>query len=132
MRQGGSLRRRKIIVCLAAAAFAGSATLASAYPANWLNAASGNWWQASNWSSYPDWPNNGTDGLTFDVCVVPTGANYTIDIRDNITIDSLKVTSANATLRQGIFDSTLRAINGIDLDARTYYLSRAIHDTTIR
>ena len=123
---------RRYILWLAAAASTFTTSLASAYPANWLNAASGNWWQASNWSSYPDWPNNGTDGLTFDVCVVPTGANYTIAMDGNITIDSLKVTSANATLHQGIFDSTLRAINGIDLEAGTYYLSGAIHDTTIR
>ncbi len=62
----------------------------------WLNAVSGNWADAANWSTDPVFPNN--NGTTFDVFITPTGAAYTVTLDAMITIDSLDMPSADATL----------------------------------
>ena len=65
---------------------------------SWLNAADGNWNDASNWDSV-DFPNNSVD--TFDVTIDATGSPYTVTLNSDVTIDNLAIDSTDATLSIG-------------------------------
>ncbi len=76
------------------AAIAGQAS--AQVSATWNSALSGDWTDATSWSSDPDFPNN--NGVTYDVFITPTGAPYTVTLDAAITIDDFNMTSADATL----------------------------------
>ncbi len=64
--------------------------------ATWVSALSGDWTDATNWSTDPVFPDN--NGTTFDVFITPTGAAYTVTLDAAITIDEFNMPSADATL----------------------------------
>jgi len=100
--------------------------------ATWINAASGNWTTPSLWSTNPNYPNNDTpSGAKYDAVISATGSAYTPTISGNITVDSLILNSANATIKHTA--GTLTAGNGLTLQAGTYALSGSgtIQNTTV-
>src|SRR5215216_4043464 len=95
------MRVRRRACTRAAIGFAAAVSLASAArgdTANWLNPVNGNWTDASNWSTNPAYPNNVSPTPTYDVTIDAAGANYTVSLNSNITLDSLQLNSPNATL----------------------------------
>jgi hypothetical protein len=93
----GSRRR----VVLAAAAF-GICTCPKGSNADavasWLGG-SGNWSNAADWSTNPNYPNNGTPaGTNYQASIsLPGSAAYTVTVNSNIAIDDLAIGSSNAT-----------------------------------
>ncbi|MGH7936947.1 MAG: beta strand repeat-containing protein, partial [Bryobacteraceae bacterium] len=54
--------------------------------ATWLHPADGNWTTATNWSSNPNFPNNGTPSNTlYDAVIDATGAPYTVTLANAVT-----------------------------------------------
>lgn len=76
-------------------------------PASWLAATSGNWTDASRWSTDPFFPNNGNNGVDYDATVGVTGAAYDVTLDANITIQNLTQNSADARLVLGDFRLTI-------------------------
>ena len=87
---------------------------------NWLNAVDGDWNDPSNWSTpgFPD--NNGTD--TFDAVVDATGASYSVDIDQNITLDNFTLDSSDATVELNS-NRVLEVLGTADLSAGTFQLN---------
>ncbi len=107
IQRGHSMRTkvaRRRLCLFACAALASSAALASAAStATWIAPVSGNWSDPTKWSTNPNFPNNGspTSTDTYDVLINPTGSAYTILLSTPaISLDSLTLNSADATLRQ--------------------------------
>jgi fibronectin-binding autotransporter adhesin len=90
--------------------------------ASWLSETSGNWSTASLWSTNPNYPNNGTPAnVNYDAYISATGGTaYTVTLNSNITVNSLTIGSANATLNDtgGTFQA-----GSINLNAGTYELN---------
>ncbi len=84
---------------LCALGFAPSAA-ALTIPSSWLSASSGAWDDAMQWSTDPEFPNNGSPDTTstYDVTIDATGSPYTVTLDTNITIDNLSLDSSNATV----------------------------------
>ena len=68
--------------------------------ATWLQASDGNWTEASNWSTNPLFPNNGTPNVADEYAAViqATGGAYEVSIVDSIVLSSLTIDSPDATL----------------------------------
>ena len=67
--------------------------------ANWLNAVSGNWTDATRWST-PQIPNNVVPGgTTYHAVIDAVGAPYTVTLNGAATLDRFTLSSADATLR---------------------------------
>ncbi len=89
----------KVSRVLAAAGLAVSATAALGQTDSYWNTAFGGaWTNAARWSSNPDVPNNG-GGTNYRAFIEAVGSNYTITSNSDITLDYLRINSANATLR---------------------------------
>ena len=97
----------------------------------WTNAVSGDWDIAANWTPNTFFPNNGNGGFaTHDAIIDAVGANYTVTLDTNVTVEDLTLSSANATLRHTT--GTFTATDGIDLLAGVYTLDGGnISGTTI-
>ena len=97
----------------------------------WQNPVSGSWDNPVLWSTNPNFPNNGGGGIaTYDAVIDKLGSAYTISLGVNITLETLTLNSANATIDQtgGIFTAT----DAINLFAGTYELDGGtISNTTI-
>ena len=88
----------------------------------WNTAVDGNWNDATKWSTNPNYPNNGNGGVaTYAAVISATGAAYTVTLAVPITVESLLMSSANATLNHTA--GTFTATNGISLNAGTYSLN---------
>jgi PEP-CTERM motif len=74
------------------------AVTTNAATSTWSAAASGNWLDAVNWSPNTFFPNNGNGGVNYDAIINATGANYTVTLNGSVTVDSVTLDSANATL----------------------------------
>jgi hypothetical protein len=74
---------------------------------SWAAPASGNWGVNANWSP-PGFPNNSGPN-TFDAIISVTGPAYTVTLDQDITIESLSLTSANATLALSGFNLAMNA-----------------------
>ena len=67
--------------------------------ANWLNATSGTWNTATNWSTNPNFPNNGTPSNTvYNAVIAATGAPYTVTLNSPITVQGFTLNSPDVTL----------------------------------
>src|SRR5687768_8580607 len=96
----GAGRGRKRIGAFAAALLLATPALAQT-TSSWTTAVSGNWTDATKWSSHPFAPNNGSPpGASYDAVLAAIGAAHTVTLSSAITIDSLSIDSAAATLRQ--------------------------------
>lgn len=96
--------------------------------ATWLNAASGDWYDPANWSTNPNVPNNGQPNLAdeYNVMISPIGGNYVVNLsvfNGSTTIDSLSLTTPNATLLQQ--NHTLTVLNGATISSGVYSLDLA-------
>ena len=105
---------------------------ATSFSATWANATNGTWNTAANWSTNPNFPNNGSPGATdtYDALIGATGAAYVVTLNSNITINSLTLDAASATLNQT--SGTFKAVNGLNFQAGTFQLNGGtISSTTI-
>lgn len=66
--------------------------------ATWLGATSGNWSNATLWSTDPFFPNNGNGGQNYHAVVTAVGAAYTVTLDQTIDIQDFTLDSADATL----------------------------------
>jgi len=114
-------RRCAFVFCCALAT---GASQVHATTANWLSAVTGGWSNASNWSSAPNYPNNGSPvGTTYDVVIGATGSSYTVSFSGiaSDSIDSLTLNSSNATLK--LLGGALNVANGVTVNAGTFQLT---------
>ena len=97
--QQGNHRRRSSSVALSAAVAAACAMPArGGTDASWTAATSGNWTDASRWSTSPVFPSNGNPaGTTYDALIDAAGAPYTVRFVSDVTLDSLTIDSPDAT-----------------------------------
>ena len=93
---GGRLLAIALLCALGIAPSAAAVTI----PSSWLAAASGDWDDATQWSTDPNFPNNGSPLATdtYDVTIDATGPPYTVTLDTNITIDNLSLDSSDATV----------------------------------
>src|SRR5262245_37693143 len=124
-------RRRNVLFGAAAMSMGLGTAMGASFTASWLLPADGTWSNSANWSTNPNAPNNGTPaGATYDAVIAATGASYTATLNSSITVDSLTLGDASATLNHT--SGTFRAINGLNLTAGTYRLAGGtISNTTI-
>ncbi|MBN2578345.1 MAG: PEP-CTERM sorting domain-containing protein [Pirellulales bacterium] len=101
-------------------------TTAAPVVAAWIDG-TGDWTDGTRWSTSPDYPNNGTPvGATYNVVVdAPSATAYTVSLSGvTVTIDSLLVDSANATVRllvkPGVSGPRLEVFSGIEVAAGTF------------
>src|SRR5688572_17412693 len=87
--------------------------------AEWLNPVSGNWTDATKWSTNPNYPQNGTPaGSSYQAIIDALGQAYTVTVDSAITVGSLTLDSADATLyiRSGMLrvsGGTLQIASGV-------------------
>jgi hypothetical protein len=122
-RSGGKPTRRGLFL-LASAAVAGLAVArsgASEITSTW-SGNTGDWTDATQWSTNPDYPNNDTPtGVNYDAVINAPGAGaYTVSLSSSITVDSVTLNSPNATISQTGGTLTAGALN---ISAGTYSLS---------
>ncbi len=118
-------RRQVAVAAIAVAALLCSqalrtATAATDTAANW-DGTTNNWTSAAAWSTNPNYPNNGTPtGAVYAANISTAGSGpYAVTLNSNVTVDSLTIGNANATLDQT--GGTLTA-NTVNLNAGTYTL----------
>ena len=87
---------RTILTVLAALQFAGAAFSANS---TWSSAVDGAWDDPTNWSTNPFFPNNGNGAASYDAFIDVTGSDYAVTLVTDVTLQSLTLDSANATLR---------------------------------
>src|SRR5882672_4407151 len=75
------------------------ASIAGADIATWANSVSGDWTDATKWSTNPAYPNNGSPSPTYDVIVDAVGAPYTITLSSQVNINNFRLDSASALLQ---------------------------------
>src|ERR1700690_4048497 len=94
----GELSRAAVAAAAAAVfvpAFAGASEITSNWSGN-----TGNWTDPTQWTTNPNYPNNGTPaGTEYDAVIDAPGAGpYTVTLNSNVTTDSVTLNSPNATL----------------------------------
>lgn len=111
--------------CLLLAALAGTLCAARGAHAQtvsqWLTATSGNWTDASRWSTNPFYPTNGNGSPNYRAEILATGSSYTITLNSAVTLDSLLLSSSNATIAHT--SGTLSLLGTATLSAGTYQLN---------
>jgi hypothetical protein len=94
----------------------------SVVDAHWLAPVSGLWSDASQWSSNPFAPNNDNPaGTSYNAYIDATGAAYFVSLSSAVSVNSLTVNSATATLGQ----SGALTVGDFELTAGQYNLSSA-------
>ncbi|MGA2440612.1 MAG: PEP-CTERM sorting domain-containing protein [Tepidisphaeraceae bacterium] len=122
MHRNNSCRKWVIAAIVASATFNGFSKRAAAdTTATWIGA-SGNWTDPTQWSTNPNYPNNGTPTGTDYQALIDTdgGGPYSVTLNSDTTIDSLTLNNANATLDHT--GGTLTA-GQIDINAGAYDLN---------
>ncbi len=76
-------------------------------PASWLAATNGNWTDSTRWSTDPFFPNNGNNGVDYNVTIGVTGAAYDVNLDSDITVENVTQSSADASLVLGDFRLTI-------------------------
>lgn len=107
--------------------------LAQAQPpvnSSWLDASDGNWIDTSHWSTNPVFPNNDTPtlGTTYEVLIDAMGADYTVTLEDDISVDRITINSNNATLQQ---DGGELNVGTIDIQQGAYHVRSQSEDARI-
>lgn len=113
---------RKTLVLAAAVSLSSATFISAATESQWLKASSGDWTNAANWSSNPNYPNNGSpdpDDL-YDAVIQATGSYYVVSLRNDVDLNRLSLSSANAVLSH---DSGTLEVLTADLLAGTYQLN---------
>jgi hypothetical protein len=85
-----------------AIAMIGTGASALADTASWLNPVSGNWTDATKWSTNPIYPNNRTPtpDTHYSVIIDAAGAPYTVVLDSGIAPNGLTLNSSDAVLNQ--------------------------------
>ena len=100
-----SRRARAVFLAAGAAALlapVARSAFAQTVTATWLNPVSGSWNDPTNWSSNPDYPNNDEPpGVSYNATISAVGAPYTIDLLNSVSLGTLTMSSADATLNVG-------------------------------
>jgi hypothetical protein len=122
------LRRRRAHAALAVAVAATPALASAGTISSWNSGVSGNWTDATKWSTNPVYPN----GAGYDV-VIGASASSTYYVStgfsSNISVDSIALTSAFAALQNY---NNLSATNGITLTAGSQLINQGqINNTSI-
>lgn len=69
---------------------------------SWLSPSSGNWIDPANWSSNPDYPNNGSPpGATYDVTIGAAGPAYTVSLSDSVAVSTLSIAGTGKVTQGG-------------------------------
>lgn len=106
-----------ILVAGGAAPIAASAQQVSS---SWLSPASGNWTDPANWSSAPNYPNNGSPSPTYAATIAASGAPYTVTLNNNVTLNSLTLNASDAMVHHK--GGTLSVIGTFDIANGTWQL----------
>ena len=116
-----SLQIRSFIGAIVGMVFCFTAR-AAVVTSNWISTGGGDWATAANWSTSPNYPNNGTPlGSEYQAAVNnPGAAAYTVTLQNSVAVDGLSLASANATVQQSA--GTLSLQGTMDLQAGTYQL----------
>ena len=79
----------------------GSDTLALPTVSEWIAPISGNWTTASNWSTNPVYPQNGTPTAAdeYNVLIDEVGAPYTVTLNTDVRLSSVQLDSPDVTLK---------------------------------
>jgi hypothetical protein len=132
---GRAPARSRRVLALATATFVFAAqsgrTAVAATPADWSTATSGNWTDPTRWSTAPNFPNNGTPaGATYAAHVGAAGSAYTVTANGAITVDSLLIDAAPATV--SVTGGTFTATQGLTVNGGTFLLDGGtLANTTI-
>ena len=86
----------------AAAVFAGASVCAAQEVTSYWSGVTGSWTDPTQWSTDPNYPNNGTpSGVTYDAVINAPGTDpYTVTLNSNVTVDSVTMDSPSATFSQ--------------------------------
>jgi hypothetical protein len=106
----------------------------AATQANWLSPTSGDWSDPPNWSTSPNYPNNGfPTGTSYDASITATAAaGYQVALSASVVVDSLHLGSARATLYQNGDSSSLQVNNGLLITDGLYWLeSGTLKNTSV-
>src|SRR5438067_5741566 len=118
------LSRRRYTLAAAVGAMLARSPAWGAISASWIAPVDGSWTLPAAWSSNPSYPNNGQPNPAdlYAAIIGATGAPYTVSLASDITISSLTLNSADATLSQTA--GTLRLVDGgATISAGKYILS---------
>lgn len=112
--------RKRCAAALAAAVCLLKGQAVFADGSTWVSATSGDWTDSTKWTTNPISPNNGNPiGTTYDAIIGAAGGSYTVSLGAPITINSLTLNSASATL---LHTPGSLNVGTIDLMAGTYRL----------
>ena len=117
--------RRKLVIASAVSGLGFCAQAPHAdTTAEWIGG-TGNWTTASNWSTNPNYPNNGTPSGTNYQAIIdqPESAEYVIIQSGNNTVDSISLSSTNAAL---VDISGTMTIGGMAISGGTFRLQGGI------
>ncbi|MFH1746164.1 MAG: hypothetical protein ABIG44_03880 [Planctomycetota bacterium] len=89
----------------------------------WTNPDGGVWADGANWSSNPDYPNNGPSE-TYNATIDLAGNPYTVNLNTDITIDNFTLDSTVATLNHST--GTFCVLSTANLLSGTYYLEDGV------
>ena len=117
------------IVALVLATFSMAGMLTPSAKANttasWVSETSGNWTNPGSWSTFPNFPNNGSPGPIYDAVInAPVGSDFTVTLSSDITVNSLTL-SATLSQTAGTFQA-----GTVDVNAAGYFLSGGSLTTT--
>jgi hypothetical protein len=121
-----SLAKRRQLAALGAVmatAAASGPTLAHGQTvASWISPVSGDWAEPLRWSTNPTYPNNGSPsaGDHYAASINASGAPYAVSVSTPITLDSLSIVSADATLRAQA--ATLTVLGALRVDVGQFVL----------
>ncbi len=110
----GSRRTRKILGFAVCAAVSGSAIFSRAdTTATWVSETSGDWTNTTQWSTAPNYPENGSPaGVNYQALINATGGTpYTATIDSDVSVDGITINSADATVDQSSGTLTAGTIN---------------------
>lgn len=86
------------VLALASVSVLGANRIHGQTVATWLNPTSGSWQNANLWSTDPIFPNNDPGSGSFNAILGATGSPYTVTSNLPVTIESLLLSSLDATL----------------------------------
>jgi hypothetical protein len=116
-------RALKHLLAVAVVGIGGSAVPiahAGSLTSTWLSETTDSWTNAARWSSNPNYPNN-VAGTTYNAVIGAAGGTaYQVNLASDITLNSLTVSSADATLNQT--DGTFQG-GTVNLNAGGYILN---------
>jgi len=129
-------RRYGILLAAAAATLPSPSTRAATTPANWLTASSGNWTDATKWSTSPAYPNNAAPVDDYDVAIDATGSSYTVTLNAAsavgglVTVNSLSLDSSDVKLQ--LPNGTFTATSGVTVEGGSFTIAGGtLKDTSV-